>query len=115
MRASTLRILRGFFFFWHEGRFWFGCFLALSLVCSGCFPHAGILSACDARRLRQWPKLEASAWLLGPSQWQRPAGRWHRLLLLTGPWKVAVILRQVYVEPRMFRSGSSKMCAFPGE
>ena len=27
-----------FFFFWHETCFWFGCFLSLSSVCTGCYP-----------------------------------------------------------------------------
>ena len=37
-----------------------------------------------------------NAWLLGPWQWQGPTGRWrHRLLLIAGPWAVAVTLWEV--------------------
>ena len=34
---------------------------------------------------RQWAGLVASAWLQGPK------GKWHRLLLIAGPWEVTVI------------------------
>ena len=60
----------------------------------------------------RWPV--ASAWLLGPWQWQGPTGRWCRLLLVAGSWEVTVI-RQVYVGPGMFVSGSSRAGAFPVE
>ena len=44
-----------------------------------------------------------------------PKGMWHRLLLLSSPWEVAVTLRQVLAVPRVFGSGSSRVCALPGE
>ena len=39
-------------------------------------------------RWRQSARPVVSAWLLGPWQWWGPAGRWHRLLLVAGPWQV---------------------------
>ena len=51
----------------------------------------------------------ASAWLLGPSQWPGPTGKWHRLLLDAVPWEVAVTLREVEAVPRVFGSGHHKI------
>ena len=31
-------VYEGLLFFWHEGCFWFGCLLSLSLVCAGYNP-----------------------------------------------------------------------------
>ena len=40
----------------------------------------------------------------GPLIVARPMGKWHRVLLFVGPWKVAVTLRVVWVAPRAFGS-----------
>lgn len=49
----------------------------------------------------------ASALLLDPWQWQGHMRRWgRRLLLVTGPWAVAVTLREVKVAHRAFGSCS---------
>ena len=56
----------------------------------------------------------ASAWLLGPSQWPGPTGKWHRLLLVAVPWEVAVTLREVEVVPRALGLGNERAYVFPG-
>ena len=38
----------------------------------------------------------------------------HRLLLVAGSWEVTVI-RYVWVLPKAFGIGSSRVCLFPGE
>ena len=55
---------------------------------------ARMLSVFSGRR-RQWVGPAVSAWSLGSSQQQGPAGRWHRLLLVAGPWEVATTLTEV--------------------
>ena len=67
------------------------------------------------KRYRQWAGLVANAWLLGPWQLQGPVWRWHRPLLVAGPWEVTVIFRHVWEVPRVLDSGSSRVCAFSGE
>lgn len=60
------------------------------------------------------PVLRAS--LLGTWQWQGPTGRWgHSLLLVAGPWAVALTLREVEVVPRAFGRGNGGLYAFLGE
>ena len=39
-------------------------------------------------------------------------GRWHSLLLVVGPWDMAVALREIYEIPRAFSSGTSRTCVF---
>ena len=63
-------------------------------------------------RWRQWVGLIASAWLLGPSQWQGPMGKWLRLLLVAGPLEVALTLRQMKAAFGAFGRGSGKACVF---
>ena len=73
-----------------------------------------MLSVFSGRR-RQWAVPAVSAYLLGSQQQQRSSGRWHRLLLVAGPWEVVMSLRQIYGVPRTFGSGSGRVCEFPGE
>ena len=73
-----------------------------------------MLSVFSGRR-RQWVERVVSAWSLGSEQQQGHAGRWHRLLLVAGPWEVVMGLRQIYEVPRAFNGGSGRVCEFPGE
>ena len=57
----------------------------------------------------------AIVWWPASWQWRGPVGRWgHRLLLVAGPWAVAVILREVEDVPRAFGSTNGGVCAFWG-
>ena len=64
---------------------------------------------------RQWVELEVSAWLFGSQQQQGHAGRWHRLLLVAGPWEVVICSRQIFKLTRSFCRSSSRVHEFPGE
>ena len=78
--------LRLTLYFFHEGCFLFGCLLSLSSVYVGCYPFVYVLHMLT-RRWRQWAGIVTSAWFLGTWQWQRPVGRWYRLLPVAGPWE----------------------------
>ena len=69
-----------------------------------------MLSVFSGRR-RQWVGPTVGAWLLGSQQQQGPAGRWHTVLLVAGPWEE--VMRQIYKVARAF--GSSRVHEFPGE
>ena len=57
----------------------------------------------------------SSQCLLGSQQQQELAERWHRLLLVSGPWKVVMSSRQIFKVTRAFGSSSSRVREFPGE
>ena len=61
-----------YIFFWQEGWFCFGCFLSLSSVCAGCYPHADVQPVCASWEIEAMGTLVACASLLGPWQWQGP-------------------------------------------
>ena len=73
-----------------------------------------MLSVFSGRR-RQWVGPAVSAWSLGSQQQQGPAGRWHRLLLVAGPWEVVISSRQIFKVTRAFGSSNSRVHEFPGE
>ena len=72
-----------------------------------------MLSVFSGRR-RQWVGPAVSAWSLGSQQQQGPAGRWHRLLLVAGPWEVVISSRQIIKVTRAFGRSSSRVREFPG-
>ena len=72
-----------------------------------------VLSVFPGRR-RQWVGLVVSAWLLGSSQQQGPAGRWHRLLLAAGPWEVAMSLGRFKRFPEHLPVAASGCVSFQG-
>ena len=43
------------------------------------------------------------------------AGRWHRLLLVSGPWEMVINSRQIFKVTRAFGSSKSRVPEFPGE
>ena len=43
------------------------------------------------------------------------ARRWHRLLLVAGPWEVVISSRQIFKVTRAFVSSNSRVHEFPGE
>ena len=73
-----------------------------------------MLSVFSGRR-RQWVGPAASAWLLGSQQKQVSTGRWHMLLIVSGPWEVVISSRQVFKVARAFGSSNSRVCEFQGE
>lgn len=42
------------------------------------------------------------------------ARRWHRLLLVAGPWEVVMSSRQIFKLTRAFGISSSRVCELPG-
>ena len=107
-----------FFFFFLEDCFWFACLLSLSSVYAGRYPIAGgcagVWPACTSREMGEMGRANSQCLVAIPLQWQGPVGRWCRLLLVAEAWGVAVILMQV-ASPRVFGSGSSRVCVFPVE
>ena len=65
-------------------------------------------------RRRQWVGPAVSAWSLGSQQQQGPAGRWHRLLLVAGPWEVVISSRQNCKVTRAFGSSNSRCMSSQG-
>ena len=63
----------------------------------------------------KWVPPIGSTQLPGPWQWWGPVGKWGcRLLLIAGPWAVALTLRGVGAVFRSFGSGNSRAHAFTG-
>ena len=73
-----------------------------------------MLSVFSGRR-RQWVGPAVSAWLLGFQKQQVPTGRWHRLFLVSGLWKVVIRFRLIFKVTRAFGRSSSRVCEFPGK
>ena len=77
-----------------------------------CYPQG---TECVSREKEAVARASSQCLVAGLVIAARTYRKWHRLLLVAGPWEVVISLRKIYEVPRTCGSGSSRVCEFPGE
>ena len=106
-------------YFWHEGCFWFGCFLSLSSVCAGCYPLdegcATVWPALSSRKMEAMGRACSQCLVARPLTMVRTCGK----VVQAAPGCRALASgsdpQGGVGSTQSFGSSNSRVCVFSGE